>query len=481
MRRLVGTTRLLDAFDSLRRRLVGASVGGLLAATVLPAGLLAVVPTGKSGDPLSERSRLTLPLEGAARPSSFEAIERREGIEGHLTPADIRRGLIASRAQRKRILRAHPHFLVYKAAKRRYGVSWFLVAALHHERRRMSDDALMRAARGLRAAGVGSALDRRAWRAVRARFRGSPTAATTATVILERARAWKQLGVIPLPAHSKLATPVDGVVPGCGYFHCPRPGHLHNGLDLSAPVGTPIHAVQAGRVAVLEESGESGGYGRFVCLQHAPSLASCYAHLSSFAPGLEPGREVGRGEVIGLVGCTGHCYGAHLHFEIRRGPAECSACAVDPVPYLSGKAPDIPAPDLRSGPQEALRPPQSRLAPALPAVPPPPSTPSSPSSSTPSPSSPAPPSPAAPDPAATPPQPGRPAAPAPRPDDEPDEDAPRPARTPSNAPGRQPPSSPAATGGAAPTATPAPPPPPPANPPPPPAAQAGGTGDPSGR
>lgn len=337
------TTRLFDALSSLRRRLVGASVGGLLAATVLPAALLAVVqPPDKGAGPLADGGKLALPLEGARLPSSFDDIRRREGIEGHLTPADIRRALIASRAQRKRILRAHPHFQLYKEAKRRYGVSWYLVAALHQRRKAWDDKAVMVAARRLRAAGAGSRLDRRAWRALVARHRRARSARTTATLVLEQARAWKQLGVIPLPAGDKLASPVEGVVPGCGYFHCPRPGHLHNGLDLSAPAGTPIHAVQAGRVAIVE--GPGGGYGNFVCLQHAPSLASCYAHLSSFAPGLALGDRVDRGEVIGLVGCTGHCFGPHLHFEIRRGPAACSECAVDPVPYLSGKVPDVPAP-----------------------------------------------------------------------------------------------------------------------------------------
>jgi murein DD-endopeptidase MepM/ murein hydrolase activator NlpD len=440
------TTRLLDAFSSLRRRLVGASVGGLLAATVLPAVLLAVVqPPEKGSGPLGG-DKLALPLKATPPPSSFDEIKRRERIEGHLTPADIRRALIASRSQRKRILRAHPHFRLYKEAKRRYGVSWYLVAALHDERKAMSAKGVMAAARRLRDAGAGARLGRRAWRAVFAHYRRAGSAPTTASVVLERARAWKQLGVIPLPAGDKLATPVKGVVPGCGYFHCPRPGHLHNGLDLSAPAGTPIHAVQAGRVAILEGTGASSGYGNFVCLQHSPALASCYAHLSRFAPDLEVGREVGRGEVIGLVGCTGHCYGAHLHFEIRRGAAACSGCAVDPVPYLSGKVPDVPAPKL----EPVRRPvsPAPSLAPAPAPAPAPVPTP------TPAPA----PAPAAPPAAKV----GAPSAPSTMP------------TSPSREPGRRP----DLAGGTPPSQPPAPPPaaepPPPADPAPPPADTGGG-------
>jgi hypothetical protein len=353
LRRRLARGSVGGVLSLLRRRLVGASVGGVLAATVLPAGLLALVePAPKDPGPLGS-GKLSLPLKRAAPPTSFEELLGRESIEGHLTAADIRRARRATRVERKRMLRDHPHFGVYKAAKRRFGVSWYLVAALHHARKGMSHRALMDVARRLRDARAGSGLDRRAWRAVVATHRGPGSAAAAATLALERARAWKQMGLIPLPSGDKLASPVDGVVPGCGYFHCPRPGHLHNGLDLSAPAGTPIHAVQAGRVAILEGTGQSGGYGLFVCLQHSPALASCYAHLSSFAPGLALGDEVTRGQVIGLVGCTGHCFGAHLHFEIRRGPASCSHCAVDPVPYLSGKVPDVPAPTMPKLPAPA--------------------------------------------------------------------------------------------------------------------------------
>jgi hypothetical protein len=139
---------------------------------------------------------------------------------------------------------------------------------------------------------------------------------------------------------------VGGVVSGCGYFGCPRPGHLHNGIDLIAPAGTPIHAADGGTVALLQSIDQSGGYGNFICLQHRPHLATCYAHLSAVAAGLQVGDRVRRGEVIGLVGSTGSSSAPHLHFEVRRGPAACQTCAVDPLPYLSGDVPQAVVPEM---------------------------------------------------------------------------------------------------------------------------------------
>ena len=81
-----------------------------------------------------------------------------------------------------------------------------------------------------------------------------------------------------MPGSGELATPVKGVVGGCGYFGCPRPGHLHNGVDFLAPTGVPIHAADGGVIASVESPGDSGGYGNFVCIQHRPHLATCYAH-----------------------------------------------------------------------------------------------------------------------------------------------------------------------------------------------------------
>jgi murein DD-endopeptidase MepM/ murein hydrolase activator NlpD len=118
-----------------------------------------------------------------------------------------------------------------------------------------------------------------------------------------------------------LAWPVTGpVVSPFGQ----RWGRLHAGIDIAAPAGTVIRAAEDGAVAI---SGPVGGYGNYVCVQHSPRLTSCYAHLSRFLTA--KGAVVRQGESIGLVGCTGHCFGDHLHFETWVGGRP-----VDPMSYL---------------------------------------------------------------------------------------------------------------------------------------------------
>ncbi len=107
----------------------------------------------------------------------------------------------------------------------------------------------------------------------------------------------------------------------------PRWGRLHAGLDISAGEGTPIHAADNGKVVLMQGTGSSGGYGNYTCVQHTATLASCYAHQSRF--GTSTGARVGKGQVIGYVGNTGHSFGAHLHFETRVNGAP-----VNPLNYL---------------------------------------------------------------------------------------------------------------------------------------------------
>ena len=104
----------------------------------------------------------------------------------------------------------------------------------------------------------------------------------------------------------------------------PRWGRLHAGVDISAPSGTPIRAAAGGRVVMATWT---GGYGNYVCIQHGGALSTCYAHLSSYAT--SGGAQVSQGQVIGNVGCTGHCFGDHLHFETRVNGAP-----VNPAGYL---------------------------------------------------------------------------------------------------------------------------------------------------
>jgi len=123
------------------------------------------------------------------------------------------------------------------------------------------------------------------------------------------------------PSAAGLIWPVNGpVVSPFGY----RWGRLHAGIDIAVPYGTPIHAAAAGTVVL---AGWVSGYGNYTCIDHGGGLATCYAHQSSFA--VSQGASVGQGQVIGYVGCTGHCFGPHLHFEVRINGAP-----VDPLGYL---------------------------------------------------------------------------------------------------------------------------------------------------
>jgi len=103
-----------------------------------------------------------------------------------------------------------------------------------------------------------------------------------------------------------------------------RWGRLHAGIDIAAPSGTPIRAAADGRVVLM---GPTSGYGNYTCVAHSGSLQTCYAHQSRF--GTSVGASVSQGDVIGYVGCTGHCFGDHLHFETRKNDTP-----VDPMGRL---------------------------------------------------------------------------------------------------------------------------------------------------
>jgi murein DD-endopeptidase MepM/ murein hydrolase activator NlpD len=103
-----------------------------------------------------------------------------------------------------------------------------------------------------------------------------------------------------------------------------RWGRLHAGVDIAVPAGTPVRASASGRVAI---AGWMGGYGNYTCIQHGGGIATCYAHQSSI--GVSVGQSVRQGQVIGSSGCTGHCLGPHVHFEVR-----VNGTPVDPMGYL---------------------------------------------------------------------------------------------------------------------------------------------------
>jgi len=88
---------------------------------------------------------------------------------------------------------------------------------------------------------------------------------------------------------------------------------MHTGVDWATPYGTPIFASGNG---VVETAGWEGGYGKYVKLKHNNGYETAYGHMSAFAKGLEVGKRVRQGQIIGFVGSTGQSTGAHVHYEI---------------------------------------------------------------------------------------------------------------------------------------------------------------------
>jgi murein DD-endopeptidase MepM/ murein hydrolase activator NlpD len=111
----------------------------------------------------------------------------------------------------------------------------------------------------------------------------------------------------------------------------------HNGVDYSAPVGTPV-AVTAGGIVVF--AGWDGGGGNVVKVQHGPDYLTAYLHLSRFASGIRPGTRVRQGETIAYTGATGLATGPHLDYRVK-----CRGNWIDPL-TLKGVR-DEPIPQAR--------------------------------------------------------------------------------------------------------------------------------------
>lgn len=98
----------------------------------------------------------------------------------------------------------------------------------------------------------------------------------------------------------------------------------HSGLDLAAPMGSPIVATSDG---VVGEADWRGGYGLFVAVEHGGGIQTRYGHMSRL--NVVAGQPVRKGDVIGYVGSTGLSTGPHLHYEVR-----VNGQAVNPAPLL---------------------------------------------------------------------------------------------------------------------------------------------------
>jgi murein DD-endopeptidase MepM/ murein hydrolase activator NlpD len=104
-----------------------------------------------------------------------------------------------------------------------------------------------------------------------------------------------------------------------------RWGQLHRGLDIAAPVGTPIHAPMAGEVVA---SGPASGFGLWVRLRHADGTVTTYGHVNRTL--VRVGQHVAAGEEIAEVGNRGQSTGPHLHVEVQTP----GGTTVNPRPWL---------------------------------------------------------------------------------------------------------------------------------------------------
>jgi murein DD-endopeptidase MepM/ murein hydrolase activator NlpD len=115
----------------------------------------------------------------------------------------------------------------------------------------------------------------------------------------------------------------------------PRWGTFHDGVDLAAPVGTPIRAVLPGTVTHSGDD-DPGGYGSYVELAHGDGTVTQYGHVSARL--VRTGQRVRAGQVIARVGNEGESTGPHLHFRVRPHPGR----GVDPVPWLRARGVRLP-------------------------------------------------------------------------------------------------------------------------------------------
>lgn len=102
-------------------------------------------------------------------------------------------------------------------------------------------------------------------------------------------------------------------------------GMRHTGIDIPAPMGTPVYSATDG--VVLRAGWDNTGYGNAVFIKYGNNITIIYGHNSQLV--VSPGQTVSKGQVIAMVGSTGYSTGAHLHFEVRVNNSP-----VDPLPYL---------------------------------------------------------------------------------------------------------------------------------------------------
>ncbi|MFH1346851.1 MAG: peptidoglycan DD-metalloendopeptidase family protein [Spirochaetota bacterium] len=120
----------------------------------------------------------------------------------------------------------------------------------------------------------------------------------------------KRPGVLAWPTSNPFTTQEYGNTAFASWAYKTK---FHNGIDLRAPLGTPISAAEDGEVIMVGNNGNVQ-YGKFVLIKHNNNLTTLYAHLSRQI--VKKGDMIKRGEIIGYSGNTGYSYGSHLHFAV---------------------------------------------------------------------------------------------------------------------------------------------------------------------
>jgi murein DD-endopeptidase MepM/ murein hydrolase activator NlpD len=120
--------------------------------------------------------------------------------------------------------------------------------------------------------------------------------------------------------------PASGRVTSC---YGSRWGTLHAGIDVAAPIGTPVYAPEGG---VVLQAGPASGFGLAVAVQHGDGTITLYGHVNQMF--VSAGQVVAAGQQIAEVGNRGQSTGPHLHFEVHTGGLY--ANRTNPVPWLSG-------------------------------------------------------------------------------------------------------------------------------------------------
>jgi murein DD-endopeptidase MepM/ murein hydrolase activator NlpD len=113
-----------------------------------------------------------------------------------------------------------------------------------------------------------------------------------------------------------------------------RDEEFHAGIDIGAPIGTSIAAVDNG---VVLYAGKANGFGNWVVIQHPNGLMSVYGHMYGDGIYVSVGQELQRGQIIAVVGNDGQSTGPHLHFAVAAGLTGNQMNYIDPRPYLNNQ------------------------------------------------------------------------------------------------------------------------------------------------